>query len=1288
MSASLRLLITDYQSPNEFRWQLEGPNGNVLADKNVRLDTTQLEYQGYADLPAFLQHYRISHTQPEMLEMVGDWIGKHVFGNILSAIVNNESSPLTTVAVVMPNGAQALLERPLELARLKGLTLTEQNIRMVYEREDVTALTPKASADSLRVLAVFSLPDGNAPLNLRQERYELEKFVHRLQAQGKAVDLQVLQYGATRDTLKDALDDGDGWDILHFSGHGLNGVLILEKPDGKMDVITAADLQRILKPTRGRVSLVFLSACLSGAATLQEARRALGLALPHSDTDAPTAQATLLPSLGQELAEQLDTAVVAMRYRVGDRFAADLGNTLYNALLTKTQSLPRALHTAIEAACTAKVAAAMPLSRVTPILFGRRAADLKLTLGPRPHEFDLPLVGKDAFPQEPARFVGRLQPMRLGQETLAPAGDKRGILYYGMAGAGKTTIATELSYRYDEKRFRRFVWHRCPEQDSDIGGAFAAFLNALYNQLELTDTRLLANADRPDEFNRSTLPLLRQYLRENSCLIVLDNLEGLLKPDNNWRDPVWGPLLDTQSQSRVVLTSRYIPNSLADLPQLERCPVHALSLGEAHLLARELPHLAGLFDDPEGQSLLQWTLRLVQGHPKLLEFANGIAADRAELKAQLLNAESATEGSASLQAFFETGETARQEPEFLEAFGFWTRSLTAQLSSFARLLFSYLACLEEADRASSTLSETWFDFLAALPDDLPEVTTIRSDSSHTLITGLRELTEPGLIEAQALSQPKDAPANALPSFRYILHPAVAETTRQSANPAIRVAADQTLASLYIGLVHYFRERETEGHSSNLVVAAKRALPYLMRQQNWEWVATMVEDIEHRDQSPATLALILPLLERAIEAEIKVGDKGTAAGILARSLMRMGRTEEAEERLKRLIEQSVAQENYRTALVAAGELTNLLGTMGRYDEALALVEGESEYTRQAGMGPWTQLLKETKRLQIGNAMGRWEATLNEGKVLRKRMEGLSEVTASGQSESTTPYHVREVLLDTLHNAAFYTEDYMQALELNATVLKSLVKRNAEPLQIARNLYDKCGSLLHLHRYDEVREPLKFCWDVFTRVGNDIDLGNVYSALADLEYALGNVGESIVFERQALLYKYRAARPDVCSISHNNMANRHEHLVQLTEERANRLASAIIFLQLKSGQLQTLVQNLARGDVSAAPPKFDWVADKVEQIPGVRFRELFARLPLTVPDGDVAIVAVWEMARQEQARMASQQAIVADLPPAVRAAVEAENEEAFKAAMEQLPEEEAQMVLQSLTETGIIGKKDNL
>ena len=100
-------------------------------------------------------------------------------------------------------------------------------MRFVYVLDEgsTAALPAKDPANrAVRILAAFSLPVRANPLNLRRERFGLQRLVRDLnQTQGLAVELRVLQYGATRDTLREALEDGDGWDIIQLSGHGQEG---------------------------------------------------------------------------------------------------------------------------------------------------------------------------------------------------------------------------------------------------------------------------------------------------------------------------------------------------------------------------------------------------------------------------------------------------------------------------------------------------------------------------------------------------------------------------------------------------------------------------------------------------------------------------------------------------------------------------------------------------------------------------------------------------------------------------------------------------------------------------------------------------------------------------------------------------------------------------------------------------------------------------------------------------------------------------------------------------------
>jgi hypothetical protein len=204
------------------------------------------------------------------------------------------------------------------------------------------------------------------------------------------------------------------------------------------------------------------------------------------------------------------------------------------------------------------------------------------------------------------------------------------------------------------------------------------------------------------------LPRLRTLLQNTGLLLVLDNLETLLTPDGQWRDPRWAPLISALTghggESRVILTSRILPAGLDTDTVLVR-PVHALSRDESLLLARELPNLRALLHheaepvrggtaDP---ALGRRVLTLVQGHPKLLELADAAAADRTRLTSQLAAAEAAVDGTA-LTAFLATGDTALDAAQFLQILTAWTTDATATLPAPARLLLQALCRIEETDR--------------------------------------------------------------------------------------------------------------------------------------------------------------------------------------------------------------------------------------------------------------------------------------------------------------------------------------------------------------------------------------------------------------------------------------------------------------------------------------------------------------------------------------------------------------------------------------------------------------
>jgi hypothetical protein len=216
-------------------------------------------------------------------------------------------------------------------------------------------------------------------------------------------------------------------------------------------------------------------------------------------------------------------------------------------------------------------------------------------------------------------------------------------------------------------------------------------------------------------------------------------------------------------------------------------------------------------------------------------------------------------------------------------------------------------------------------------------------------------------------------------------------------------------------------------------------------------------------------------------------------------------------------------------------------------------------------------------------------------------------------------------------------------------------------------------------------LRNCRLAFEKANDVPYLSKVYSALAYLEdeeaEAVGASGnpESVRYEETALCYSYQIGEPDDCAISHANLANYLERLDQSSALVLNqRLAAALIWLQIGSDNLPGLVPMIADSPLPPRPPAFASVVETVEQIEGVHFAALFSRLPARAQDGEAAIAAVWDKVLREKEVQETKQ-----MPEAVRKAVEARDAAAFNAALLELPPEQARAIVDQLRAAGIIG-----
>jgi tetratricopeptide (TPR) repeat protein len=1195
IATTLNLAVADYKDANHWYWRLTGADGHFLADQEVRLDTTDSEYEGFLDLPAYLAMHaapdRRREDEARLVRQVGEWMGRHFYGAIGDKILDAGTPAIVHVQIpAQPTEAAGLLYRPWELGYVQGQPLAVQDVSLIFEVQGESAAVKRVPVgERLRILAVFSLPVDASALNLRQERYELSRTIRTIGQHNRAIDLRVLQYGVTRDALREVLEEGEGWDIVHFSGHGLAAHLVLEKADGTLDLVPSNELAKLLRPARGRLKWVTLSACLSAAATVEETLRWLGLE-PHR-ASAPVGGARNLQTVARALVQSLDCAVLAMRYPVGDQFAIDLGRCLFEGVLEKKQSLARALQVTLPKLTNAPDVEAVAVA--TPTLFGRHAAKLAVTAP----EGEAPVRrGISYLPLEPERFVGRVGLLTQARATMAPGSGHTGVLFHGMSGGGKTACALELAWQYAEvDRFRHFVWFKAPPEGHDIAGALSSFASQWDIQLDQLEVSLVAIANSDEATFTANLPRLTSFLAQRSVLMVLDNLESLLRENGNWRDARWekliGALLDHRGQSRLVLTSRVRPQPLH--PRVLALPVHSLTLEEAALLARQSRNLGRLLRDPAHRPLVVRTLKLVQGHPELLRLAEAQASSPERLTAHLDAAEqAATAGAAQLEAFFRTGESALDAGEFLGALYAWTKSVSGALPEPARILFHRLCSMEEEDREKSIIEENWGDVASAT----------------------RDLVEAGLVDSA-----------------YHIHPGVAEAGREQAGPELRESVDVRLATYWVAVFRHALGKEGVGMGELILRSGRNAVPYLMRQRQWNDAARLLEQVIKRDKSPATLAGTVPLLQRIAEETEGTLEGIACAGVLAKTLSRAGRAGEAVAMLGKLEQQAVESGQHRVASAVTGELVNLLLDAGHLAEALTMVERKKDHTRRAGLGPWTQLSDEGQRLQILNVVGHHEEVLAAVEARREEMKGLPE--SHGSNETVEPWQVKEALLSAGGEAALRLRRWQEALSLNEEVIQTKVGRGATSLEVARTRHNDYGPLLKLQRYGEARRLLHQCLAVFESEGDTEALGSVHSAIANLESQLQHFQEAVRHESTALRLEYSAFLPQTCAMSHFNLAN---YLIRTNADArlalAHRLASVLISYQTNDGELpgglNTVRKHLALVSPSDPPASFDELCRLVEQTEGVRFRDLFSRLPQRAASGDEALRTVLEMARSPE------------------------------------------------------------
>ena len=429
-----------------------------------------------------------------------------------------------------------------------------------------------------------------------------------------------------------------------------------------------------------------------------------------------------------------------------------------------------------------------------------------------------------------------------------------------------------------------------------------------------------------------------------------------------------------------MLTSRRVPAGLANQPKVQVEPIHALSFAESVLLARELPNLKRLFDDEAGRKLVQQTLRMVQGHPKLLELADGLAADRPALAARVAAAANEFADRADvLDAFFAVGvahegETRQQDADFVRALQGWTAGVAGTLTPAARLLFAFLCRLEPDDRRQDILEANWKDFLTRVGDG-HDVAAALAEPEQGLPAALAGLAAAGLvgverpaIDPEQIEKLKAMPADhaelgsldpaalqglldayAARATTYTIHPGVAETVRAAADPAVLAAANVELGNFHTAMVRRGLRSEMEGGGRTVTESAAAPRPTCCARRAGMRHPPCLNECSNGTAAPTAWPSPCRCMRRIVEATAGTEGELEDAGRLARTLWQAGRAGEAEQMMRDLIAQTIHQGNYALASAVAGELVSLLLASGRLTQALIMADEKAGYTRPCRAG---------------------------------------------------------------------------------------------------------------------------------------------------------------------------------------------------------------------------------------------------------------------------------------------------------------------------------------------------
>ncbi|WSG47466.1 tetratricopeptide repeat protein [Dactylosporangium sp. NBC_01737] len=467
----------------------------------------------------------------------------------------------------------------------------------------------------LRIVVAISSPlsGGGQVLDYEQELRNVLAAVRAARAYD--ADVRVVHF-ATTAAIRAALSDAPAH-VLHLSGHGLPGLLVLEDEDGAARPVTADEFLNEAVPPGATPPVFALAACHTASHT--------------TNGGGSFAEGLLARGAG---------VVIATETSISDVYATRVFARVYGRLAADPAA------DVVAAVADARAAVQVELERSADDR-DRRLAGFQewSTVSVYAPSGSVPVIDPDAPPapvsgrrigtgilrREVGEVVGRRREQREWPAALL-SGRTAGIVIHGLGGVGKTTLADELVTRIQEREPERAVVAVTgPVTGEQLFTALALQINDQLHDRRVAPPervlRLLARIADPSRSPADRTGTLHDLLAEVPVLIVLDNFEDNLAGTGT--QPVvpalaglLADLVARPGRCRLLITCRYrftLPGGAHR--GLTFHHLGPLSFAETMKLAWALPHL-----DRMTSTDLERVWRAVGGHPRCLEYVDALLA--------------------------------------------------------------------------------------------------------------------------------------------------------------------------------------------------------------------------------------------------------------------------------------------------------------------------------------------------------------------------------------------------------------------------------------------------------------------------------------------------------------------------------------------------------------------------------------------------------------------------------------------------------------------------------------